>query len=834
MRRYGYLLLALVVLAMGVILQGWLTTIWYQMVSEEKRDMDKTALVARASLNTTILLDQEAWLTFPLPSGSLQVKLISNANTSQLDVLRAQQLADPTRRWNYAMEMEVLDDAGNVLLQRVHHHRADLAEIRLPDGQVVTPSFYLEEGLAPLSAAMVLLDLGGLEAPTRLRLRLVGKDPELVDISVRAFLPERNTPEKAALLWQRLSEKQKVVLARASVYPPELLLEQEKRDLLMHTWRAIGVKGSEGRDYRQRNLYVLLDSEGEIVDDPIQAFGLRCGPRLRATLPIPPEGGQLRLALTPASGGPPLADIAKLTVRWFGGSQFARKSWTMGARELAKGEVTLPMAGGLVEIDSPAALTARAFLRRPGARVEEEITPPAQYLRAFWVQPGLPLDYVLEEQRADSGFRVEIRRPRLGEALPGQQIVHYQVFDGADQVLKAGELKLNPADSYYDEVIGDYSGAWLSDPAVFHFSLPPAARRFRIELPAGQGGGVLVSAHTRPAGLSREIRLPEDNFDFDASGKRIPAWFPVRPEAYEAAIMNNRSRLLFVQPRPPEENTWLQAGNYQWEDFAPQGKWLARAIYVPREPEMPYREDSLPVSFSGLRPGKSEVLEFPAYQGLQSVQPRLVRIGDEGHFSARLQIDDAPPQTLRGTGPYSELTLPPLAVGKHRLRVDGEGRYYINFVRPQGDNWVRRIANRFDGSLEFVYDRRVAAEETLTLRLFQAPGAVPGRLSVHIAAPSLPQLTPLEGWVFSRRDVHIAPPEAAPGKIFDTLGERSDAGQALFIPFRADAPTGRYRIVVQAAVAGRAYLTVSRIGQALQATRRLHLQQESDHVLPPR
>jgi hypothetical protein len=865
MRRLGYGL-GLLLLATFVALVVWrFGAMPLPAFLTAEANPGKLSLVPQSSISMSYLLNDKEWLSFPLTPGSTQIKLISNANSDNFELARKQRLADPNRRWSYAVEIDAIDRWGKTLFKRTHYHRTDTAEFRSPDGQLYTPSFYLRENLTPLSGTVLTLDLAGFPQVSTLRLRLAHKDPDIADVVVRAYQPDRNSEQRAAFLWQRLSEKQKEALARGNVYPHELLLEHEKRNLLLHSWTAVGPKGAEGRDYQSRELYVLLDNDGEIVDNAIPPSGVIADHQIWGTVPIPEEGGTLRLMLQPThSTTPPefpqnpdataAATQYPVKLRWYGATLFERNETRITTLQAQQG-YTMKVEGGLLEAEAPIEMAMRAFLRRngtaPGA-VEEEITPPVQYLRTIVADEENPVSYTLDTQREPSLFRVEIRHLRTG-TLPLRINAHYAILDADGRFLKQGEIPLALPDSHYERIIGDYSGARLTDPGTFFFALPSNARQIRF-WPGHDGSSrqekappsppLLISAHNRPVGLAREIRVPDDSFDFDAGGKRIPAWFPLRPDQYESSVLNNRSRVVALQARPSEEKADIVAGNYQWEDYRPNGNWLARPIYTPREKGAPFREDILPTTFTPLAAGHPLVLDFPAYQGTTVLTPTLVWIGGKAAVTLQIQVDDAPPLTIRAYGPYAETALPPLPAGRHRIRITAsdKGSLYINHVRPGAGAapLTRRLAQRFSGNLSFDYERTSDSEEALTIRLFQPSSPDSGspaadqnhrsNLSVSITAPRTPEMTPLQGWVFNERQATVRPDKRFSAPIFGTAGRHSDAGQPIFIPFSADAPKGKYRIVVQSRDGAGGYLTVSRMGPAIAAQRRAHTQPEIRHA----
>jgi hypothetical protein len=63
--------------------------------------------------------------------------------------------------------------------------------------------------------------------------------------------------------WQRMSGADRRRLAAGNIYPPQLLSEAEKRNLLRWRWRPVGPRGVEGEDYEVKRLYVPDDGGGQ-------------------------------------------------------------------------------------------------------------------------------------------------------------------------------------------------------------------------------------------------------------------------------------------------------------------------------------------------------------------------------------------------------------------------------------------------------------------------------------------------------------------------------------------------------------------------------------------
>lgn len=814
------------------------------------RDGWKLEMVPQATLAATYLAERERWLSFPVPAGANRVRIVSNANLFDLAKARDARTADPRRRWRYALDIEITDGEGAVLLRRRHHHRTDLAELRLPDGHVVTPAFYLNETLSPVTGVVVMLNLGGLPQAARLRIRLAEGDADIADVAVRAYFPEPASDRQLDYLWQRLSERQKASLAKGSVYAHELLTDAERHNLLHNPWQPAGPQGARGVDFRGRDLYVLRDIEGEPVDDPVAPAGLVAAPGRPAMLPLPEGGGTVHFEAMPLAADAPPAEAAapapRLAGRWYAGDSMLREDVAIpltqaaGSRPL-RGERRL--GGGLVELEATRPLALRAFMDIAGTRTE--ITPDRLFQRLFVADAGQPVSFAIAHaDGAATPVRVEARFLQTAANPAAAPVLRY-VFTGADgAVLREGDVPLVADASRYDEPLGALPGTVVSEPAEIFFSVPPQATGLRLgAVPESAARSpVLVGVSTRPAQLARQIRAPEDRYDFGAKGLRVPAWFPILPQDYERLIAGNHSQLVALQPRPPKERPELLTGRFIYDDFRPGGRWLARELLTPRETGSVMREEALPSTYSPLAAGRAQKLDFPAWMGLRQVAPTLRWVApDDAPFTATVTVDGRAHHSFSGRGRYGEARLPPLPAGARTLKVDvtadgrrssaGRPRLFINHATPRADAYSLRLAARLDGELAFDVERSTREEEILSARLFQpADWQGRSRLAARIEGPAPAALTPLPGWLFDERRFDVRPDPSWAAPVFDTRGERSDAGQPVQILFPAGAPPGRYRVVFRIEEGPPGYLTLSRIRPGVETRRRIFEEAEVRHV----
>ncbi len=116
-----------------------------------------------------------------------------------------------------------------------------------------------------------------------------------------------------------------------------------------------------------------------------------------------------------------------------------------------------------------------------------------------------------------------------------------------------------------------------------------------------------------------------------------------------------------IQTRPVAEAPEMAAGNFQWEDFDPQGQWIARQALVARDPAALASPDAAPVTFSEFQPNSAYHVQFERELGRLQIQPTLI-------YQARgplpqdlaIYVDGKLHDQVRVHGPCGDLLLPPL------------------------------------------------------------------------------------------------------------------------------------------------------------------------------
>lgn len=816
------------VLLLGFSLAYFL--VWDQLkpllaISGADRALQKRIAVSDPSV--VYVLGKDRWTEFNIPHGISLLRVVTNPT------LPSNLRVDPALSWPYTLQYEFLDSGGNVLLRRDYSYRASLRQYQdQTTGARFSSSFYLEPKLMPTDGHIVTLNLLNLPQVASLRVKILQADPAILDVAFRAYMEEKVPDFRIAHRWLRLSDEQKAKLAKGNVYTQDLLAENEIRNLLRGQEHPLGPAGIAGRSYHSRTMYVMREYEGQEIAVPVLPAGVYVDQNIRGVIPLPEEGGKVRLSFVPQAleKAPQLG--SPIQVRWFGRLLAERKS----VEVIWRGEGTALDAdwkGGVLEVAASGGLTVRAFLRQGGLK-EQEITPQAMYLRSFATQPGSPVEFAVDHAGSDpTPFRMDVRQALSpAETAEDNPVwVSYQLLDRQGAVVREGSILASPPLSSYERLQPDTLGLRVTDPSTFYFSLPVeiAAIRLYAETP------VLLTGYTRPWDLVRESRVPEDAYMVDDAVERQVSWFPLKPKNFQAVVMGNRSMLLATQFRPPVDNPDVLAGRYQWQDFHPQGNWLGRALFTPVEDFGPQREDALPATYQPIMAGQEMLLTLRAPRHIDSMQPSLAYFRRSGAaFEVKVYLDGKLHYQGRAAGADGEIVLPALRAGQHRVRVvsSEKAEFFLNYTAPLRGSLLKRLANRFEaGRLGFAYEHGTSCEETLGMRLYTPLGQT-GRSVVRIwlEAPRHQIVGPLTGWSFISRRFDVRPESLAGSRVASHRGKGTDQGQAFFIPMAQDLPPGKYPLhaVLESGPGG--YLLVSRIVPGLAAERKLQFEQELRHV----
>ena len=365
-------------------------------------DFDLQQRIAVSNASFVYVLERERWIEFKLPVGADNIRLISNAN------IDASLSTEVTDTWKYALNYQVLDKQGDIIQDKVYHQHASLNKVENSDtNQSFVPNFYLSGKLMPLDGQSFYISLNTLPEAERVRIRLDNTDPEVLDAVVRLYYFEKIPEHRIDLIWKRMSDKRKEKMASGNIYPLDLLTKQEIDNLLLTFQRPLSPEGIENYAYKSRILYSMQTYEGERVYDPIVLYGVLINERYRGVIPIPENGGNIRLQLDPAYFNAVADTPEMITIRWLGRTVTERSMHQVPWQ----GETVAfehHFDGGFLEISAQNDIVASAFIVEGDSQID--ITPESVYLRGYLAGPDLFLSYPVKHTGGSSTpLRIDFR-----------------------------------------------------------------------------------------------------------------------------------------------------------------------------------------------------------------------------------------------------------------------------------------------------------------------------------------------------------------------------------------------------------------------------------------
>ena len=225
-------------------------------------------------------LESNEWLEFSIPHQARALRVLTNAAVPDLHD-RSKTREEPRFGWRYAIQYELLDPEGDVLDGTQYHFRAVV--IKRPDaetGKMQSASWFGDSDQLPTMTRTAQLPFDSApEKPSRLRVRLAKRDPEVQEVVVRVYMQYERSDYQQPFVWSRLSPETRERLCRPLVYAPSLLTATEKQNLARWDWTALPPKGLEGRDYRTRWFY-------QSAPDPSRVKRRSSLPRVHSVGPI--------------------------------------------------------------------------------------------------------------------------------------------------------------------------------------------------------------------------------------------------------------------------------------------------------------------------------------------------------------------------------------------------------------------------------------------------------------------------------------------------------------------------------------------------------------------
>ncbi len=812
MRVLGRMIVFIFVLGLAAAAIAWLRPLYGQLMIQDQRAQD----APEVSEAVVYALGTDGWTRFPFSNPPSLVRILANADVAATAVREA----DATIR--YAIEYQILDATGTVLRQDVIHLGTRLLSYFDPKKLELGPAArYGNHDALPTASDLVTLNIGDLALAAELRARFVGDtnsddvDARVVGAAIRVYERRPIRESRVLTAWERLSQEDRAMLARSSVFEASLLSSEEKAWLIRNNWLPIGPSGVGGVDYNTRMLITQGDGfEAASAPAPAAKKGVYLDAQRRVTLELPEVGGRVRFTVEALDGS--LVGSLHVVSHQPAPANEVRRTYPL-AGETAKFEAEFD--GGLLEISAEAPVRLRAFLL--GKKDQpREISDQVNRLRAYALMPVNPLRYIVTNLDAEvTPLRLVLRCACT--ATPDTQSepvdVNYVISASDQTIIREGRISVATEASPFDR-LSDNPSFPLSVPTEIFFNLPNGAASVSLFSEAP----VYAYGFTRPLGVSGIVMIPEDRFASEDTDDSRRTWFYLRPEDWEAMIVDRRAPLLEAPSRPSELDPEISAGRYDWEQFLPRGDWLGREMLTPVDNATLPRPEALASSFVSIPLGKEQRLSFATRLGSPKVELDLVyRKPEAKPVTITVRIDGKAVASQTAVGTVGSFSLPPMDAGVHRVVVDGPAgtTVFLNNIEGHPASLTRRLVIRLPvGETVFEVEKQTDAEELIVARVFPSTDKERQTLRFILEDPVRP-IGPVSDWTQAEREYSIRAGTSANDVAVLGTDQMVGPERRFVVPLGADLPAGRYTLRVVLEGGPELYLVLSRTTPGIVAQR---------------
>jgi hypothetical protein len=295
----------------------------------------------------------------------------------------------------------------------------------------------------------------------------------------------------------------------------------------------------------------------------------------------------------------------------------------------------------------------------------------------------------------------------------------------------------------------------------------------------------------------------------------MSAWFSIRPVDYQQRYKTQKTRLVFIQQRPPMDDSDLLLGNYLYESLRPSSNWSGRHLLLPPDPKTPLRAPNPQSVYHPILPGNARV-QLHSSDLLRILSPSLVYINNNRAPAAlHISIDGEHYFSARLFGSIGKVNLPPLAIGPHQMKisVNADVQLLMNYLKREEPGHMIRFATHLPKEqVHFDYAKTREDRDRLSFLYFSSSTTEPSTIQVTLEdAHGTDHFVVHNQFTLTNRRFEINPTETAPVIVFNSGDARLGEGQRFFFPIGADIPPGSYKIVVNLEQGPGGYLIFSRV-----------------------
>ncbi len=831
-------------ITLGIIITTWVIYLNFGAINLKKSNIPAEVLQNSKGIEI-YKLDRDKYLRFPLLTQTDLIRIATNAEFSEKMDLRESSNAE-----GYVIEVQAYDIGGNLKETKILNFVSKTEFYFSEDWGMYLPSYFLTSEAIPSQTRINTLNYRDIGKIAELRVKRLDSNNRLNNIFVRVYQPTGVGDPQLDFYWRNLLPGEKERLAKANLYPVQMLKEDEKENLVKNLWSYVGAAGIPNEDYDAIKLYSVTNPHGIPYDLNLLHSGNYIDDNHDLAIPIDEDSTNLNLEVISADIIYPkymkiwLGDESnnirallnsiktneqinqdkqkkfqftegqniELTWRGRGLNQTINLKQSVPNRLLKK---DYTFNSGLLVLSSNAPAYVNITKKTPSG--PEPFNPDPASINLLRLDPEVPLDFgVFHSENSDVSFRIDLRR--VSKVIFDDKMsisITYQLLGKDDKIIKTGELKASQGPTKLDFIV-KRGNMYISDKDRYYLTFTPEVSKIRILGPKD----IYVSVFNRLDDWQRHYFIPQDYKTAESKLESIRrTWFYKLPNDYEQIRLAQRTLPIKSQPRIIPENEDVKNSVYDWYSLLPEGNnWSATSILTKRI-KAPARSSAEGAEYSTVPVNQEFDLEIIGYRGEENVAPSLMYSGAENSKITIFLNNNQYYQTILQSE-NGNLHLPNVRVGAYKaiIKADRPLKASINYCKNSEDNsFIKRNVVKINSKpLNFIFEKKSNLEQTITLRAYSTDLKTK-KISVNIIGQDQPKNEAVTNYTIRNRDYQLS--FNIDASVQNFIGNRKDAlygAEPMFIKMGEELLPGTYKINISSENEdGELYLALSSLTPGL-------------------
>jgi len=714
------------VLMLGVLIYtADVNNLFNEGLKEKKRH---TKIKKGMKKSITYILASSDSLVFSIPNYTDYVKFLFTANL-EIPTDTLENIKDIF----YSIEYQVIDSDDKVIASKVHHFKTSYLLYLDENGSVVENSFYENSQLLPTSTQPLLIDLDRYPDAKKVSFKIYQKDDRVIDIGMRSYHLERVSDDEFDIKWERISKIKRKELFEGNMYSLYYLTQTEKNMQLSALWRPNGPWGVQGDDYQIRRLAREKNFKGLYSVTGVKPM-IYSDSHLHASRLL--TQGNYHIKASTIENTQTLLKV----------KSFLNNTLLKTDEYLFNGAQNIGLdltEDTMVVFESNSSVKYEIKENNASSVL---FLPPLVSKGYYVTDANHSLEYAFFSQQKRF-IRIECRKK---EQMSSEIIVLLKNNEG--KTVNTLKKDISFVDSFYDYGEGFYP---QSEPIYLYLEVPETIRKMKIIA----SSALLTKVSSRSAIYPYPLYTSQK--DSKEQLNRTLKWFDMRPKDFYGSVMTERHYQIYKQKHPSDIKSFIQSGEYRYEQLYPTGAWKGFDVLMKRIRDNQFiRSQGWGSIYSKINANTFETLELHSQEGVKNIWPKLIYDRTHENEASLSMIKEG--EKVFETSLYQRrgiVELPKLASKKPyhiKLETQKDTNLFISHTALPSRTYIKRGFVLLEHPMRFEVTKYTHLKETIGVQLAadkKVPQDVSLALSLNISPDGPVDL--YQDFSFERYQLHF-------------------------------------------------------------------------------